>query len=197
MKIRKYTTTIHGMSPYSQSRFVDAKKPSTVEHEEWEDQTWRKRAHVKDGQAFIPGDAIKKALESAARSLSMSIPGKGKSTYTKRFRSGVDVDDVPLGVPEAEISGIALFVPSNGTPATSGAGGKRVMRRFPVFENWEGRLSVTVMDSTITKEVLIAHLEHAGIAVGVGRWRREVGGKNGQFTFDDLVLEPAGAVAHD
>ena len=42
-----------------------------------------------NGVVFIPPNSLKNCLSEAAKFLSISVPGKGKATYTKNFEAGI------------------------------------------------------------------------------------------------------------
>ena len=72
-------------------------KPSKENAEDYEARTWQNRLHYDDEGVYIPAMMLKNTIAAAAKFLSISIPGKGKSTYTKHFEAGVPVtDQIPL-----------------------------------------------------------------------------------------------------
>ena len=102
------TAHLKSISPYSQSRDHGTPKLDKEGSESYEQRTWKNKAHVsKDGIVFIPPMAFKQAVDETAKYLSIQIPGKGKATYTKHFRSGLlvmdavptdcHIDDVQIG----------------------------------------------------------------------------------------------------
>ncbi|HVM95312.1 MAG TPA: hypothetical protein VMT89_02930 [Candidatus Acidoferrales bacterium] len=177
--MKTYIATLESVSPYSQSRHYDVPKLEKESHEDYEKRTWRERCHVDDdGFVFIPPMAFKNALAECAKFLGIQIPGKGKQNYTKHFEAGVLVmDSVVLPLKKADVRGEWLFVPSDGRRG----GGKRVNRCFPLIPHWTGSLPIHVLDETITKPVLITHLEEAGKFIGIGRFRPRNNGFYGRF----------------
>lgn len=172
------TLSIHGISPYSQSQRVTAPKAERETHDEYERRTWPGRMHVVDGEVVIPPMAIKNCLDRAAKSLSIPIPGKGKSTYTRPFESGVMVvDAIPLGIKAEDVPGEELFVPSDGIRGS----GKRVTKWFPRIDTWGGEATVYIIDDIISREVFETVLTYAGKLVGLGRFRPETRGFYGRF----------------
>jgi hypothetical protein len=139
-----------------------------------------------EGMVFIPPMAFKNCLSEAAKYLTMQIPGKGKSTYTKHFEAGVLVfEPMPLGVHKDKVSGEWFFVPSDGRRGS----GKRVSRCFPVFPKWSGSVVFHIFDPTITKDVFQRHLEEAGKFIGIGRFRPRNNGFYGRFEMKSLKWE--------
>src|SRR5574343_1556357 len=118
--------TIEGISPLSFSRhYTDSVEKLPKESaKDYESRTWRNRLHVNDdGFVFIPPMAFKNCLAEIAKYLSVQIPGKGKSTYTKHFEAGVMVlDGLVLSVTKDNVPGEWLFVPADGKRGS----GKRV-----------------------------------------------------------------------
>lgn len=174
------TTTLKSTSPIQYSKFHDTPKKDKETHDAHEQRTWRERTHYDPTtrKAFIPGVWFKKALETGAKFLSLQIPGKGKSTYTKHFVAGIMViDNIGLPVTVEEIDGINLHVPSNGVKGD----GKRVKKTFPVVNEWEGVLDFHILDDTITEAVFLEVLKHCGMFNGVGSFRPQNGGWYGRF----------------
>lgn len=183
--MRIATVTLHGVAPYSQSRFHDTPKLEKEAPDDHEMRTWRERlSTTEDGHVFIPPMAFKKSLETAARFLSMQIKGRGKATYTKHFKAGVLVTD-GLVLPDLkdDVPGEVFFVPSDGRAG----GGKRVKRKFPVIRQWAGDVTYYILDETITPDVFEAHLKEAGNFIGIGRFRPENGGFYGRYAVDQVL----------
>lgn len=185
--MRIATATLHSISPYSQSRNYEmevertgrATGSKTETSKDYEARTWRARCHVdKDGQIVIPPMAFKNCLAEIAKYLSVQIPGKGKSTYTKHFEAGVMVlDGLTLPVKRDDVPGEWLFVPGDGRRG----GGKRVWKCFPVIHEWKGPVTFHVLDDVISEEVFAQHLRDAGNFIGVGRFRPRNNGYYGRF----------------
>lgn len=177
--MRQFRAKIAGISPYSQSRHHETPKLDKETSDAYERRTWRNRMHVNsDGEVEIPPMSLKNCLSEAAKFLSMQIPGKGKATYTKHFEAGVMVlQPVSLGIKAEEVSEEALFVPADGVRGS----GKRVTKVFGRIDKWGGTFDITVVDDTITKDVLQKHLEEAGNLIGIGRFRPRNNGYYGRF----------------
>ncbi len=171
--------TLKSVSPYSQSKHYNTEKLAKELHKDYEARTWRDRLHTTlDGEVFIPPMSFKNCLSEAARFLSVQIPGKGKSTYTKHFEAGVLVTDaLHLGVKATDVKGEWLFVPSDGKRG----GGSRVDKCFPVIHEWGGDVTFHILDETITEDVFLQHLQQAGAFIGVGRFRPRNNGFYGRF----------------
>jgi len=94
--MRIATATLKGISPYSQSRAHESEKLNRETADEYEKRTWRNKCHSDEtGTVFIPPMSFKQSLDRAAQMLGRQVPGKGKSTYTKFFLSGVMCIDLP------------------------------------------------------------------------------------------------------
>jgi hypothetical protein len=168
---------IRGLAPYSASRAHEAAKLPKETADAYEERTWREKAHVIDGQVVIPPMAFKMSTDTAAKRLGRQIPGKGKSTYTKFFESGVMVTDpVPVAPVEA-IEKERIHANADGVRGS----GKRVWRSFPRIEQWGGTVTFHIIADEITKDVFEEAVRYSGLAVGVGRFRPERGGFLGRF----------------
>lgn len=175
------TAIVHlrSASPYGQSKHVASEKPEKESHKDFEARTWRERIHAdKDGSVFIPPTCFKNCLSEAAKYLSLQIPGKGKSTYTKHFEAGVlVVEGLKLGIKRDEVEGTWLFLPSDGKRG----GGRRVDKCMPTIQQWEGEVEFIVLDDTITKEVFEHVLRESGKFIGLGFFRPRQNGYWGRF----------------
>lgn len=185
--MRQIIVSIEGVSPYSQSRFHNEPKLEKESADDYEKRTWRKRMHVnKDGKVFIPPMCFKNNIAECAKYLSMQIPGKGKSTYTKHFEAGILVTDpLVLDITPEQVEGEWLHVPSNGRRG----GTTRVLKCFPHIPTWGGDVVYYVLDDTITEEVFKYHIEQAGKFIGIGRFRPRNNGFYGRFNVTDILSE--------
>lgn len=193
------TAQITGVSPYSQSKHYDKTEIPELQGEnarDYESRTWRNRLHVtQEGEVFIPPMAFKNCLAEAAKFLSISIPGKGKSTYTKHFESGIlVVEPMVLPLKRDEVEHEVLFVPSDGKRG----GGSRVEKVFPVIREWGGKLQILVFDETVfnafdsTKKTVLQHvLEQSGMFIGIGRFRPRNNGFYGRFQVTNFAINGA------
>jgi hypothetical protein len=167
------------LSPYSQSRAHKDPKLEKENHEDYEERTWRSKAHLdKRGQMVIPTGALKQALDSAVKKLGMQIPGKGKATYTKHFLAGVVLlEPVQTGKSGDAIYGNTIHANADGVRGS----GKRVYRTFPTISEWAGTATFYILDEAITEPVFEKALFEAGKLVGIGQYRPEKGGYFGRF----------------
>ena len=179
--------TIEGLSPYSQSKaHEDPMLPKEL-HDAYERRTWRSRMHVTpNGHVEIPASALANAVKDAAKYLSISVPGKGKSTFTKHFDAGVMVvEGIELPVLAADVPSDRLFVPTNGQPG----GGHRAWKWFPRIDKWGGAFEAIVVDDIITPEVFKQVWDAAGSIVGIGRFRPRNRGFYGRFAVKSIVWQ--------
>ena len=172
--------TLESLSAYQQGRFHQTEKLEKESHEDYEKRTWRERCHVtKEGNIFIPPMAFKICIETAASFLSMSIPGKGKATYTKHFRAGIIVSEgLVLPYKKEDVRG--EWVLGNSLGRRRG-GGSKVLKCFPTIPEWSGDVTFYILDETITQSVFETHLKEAGNFIGIGVFRPENGGYHGRF----------------
>lgn len=176
--------TLESISWYQQGKFYEVPKLEKEQSKDYEDRTWRERCHyTPDEDVFIPPMAFKKSIETAARFLSIQIPGKGKATYTKHFKSGILVSEgLILPIKKADVIGTWVFVPSDGVPG----GRKRVPKCFPTVYEWKGDVTFHILDEIITESIFRQHIEEAGNFIGIGVFRPERGGYYGRFRVVDL-----------
>jgi len=173
-------------SPYSQSQqhFTPKIDNGRELADAYEKRTWREKGHYgKDGHVIIPPMCFKNAIAEVAKFLGMQIPGKGKSTFTKHFEAGIIISD-PIVLPETKdnVQSITLSQNSDGKRGS----GSRVMRTFPIIPEWEGKLTILILDEILTEEVVKEHLVRAGQFIGIGRWRPRNNGLNGRFSVESF-----------
>lgn len=173
---------LKGLSPLTQSRnHGEDRLPSeqgAKGTDAWDERTWRSKLHVVNGSVVIPAFGLKCAIVAGARRSGEQGPGGGKSTWTKHFEQGIAIyEDPPLNVGPEAARRIVISANSDGKRGS----GTRVPRRFPQIESWEAVAEIDVIDTHITKEVLVKMATLAGKFIGVGQYRPENGGTNGRF----------------
>lgn len=180
---------LKSISAYSQSKYITIEKLPKESADDYEARTWKHRLNTdKNGEVFIPPMAFKNCLSEAAKYLSIQIPGKGKTTYTKHFEAGVMVaEPLLLGIKAEDVAGEWLHVPSDGRRG----GSKRVMRCFPLIPEWSGPVQFIILDETITQDVFRQHLEQAGAFIGIGRFRPRNNGYYGRFQIESIEWKDA------
>lgn len=182
---------LESASPYSQSRPHNTEALNKEAPAAFELRTWREKAHANEnGEIFIPPMALKINLEEAAKYLGMKIKGKGKSTYTKHFESGIMVTDGPTLVSKSgqkylksECKSNQLFLNADGKRGP----GTRVWRTFPIFHDWIVEVEYHILDDTITEDVFIEHLKCAGQFIGIGQFRPRNRGYFGRYNVVNCV----------
>ena|ERR1700676_2361056 len=183
--MKVYTVKLQGTTPMLFGRQYVVAKLNKESHAEYEERTWQERLHKDEvGNVVLGPLMVKNLLRDAAKYLGEQIPGKGKSTYTKHFKSGVMVfEQIPLtslsGSPikADNVEPLWLNVPSDGMTG----GTKRVAKAFPQVKEWQGTVDIHVLDDVITKDVLLRHLTEAGNFIGLGAMRVANGGISGRF----------------
>ena len=178
--MKKVVATLRGTSPYSQSKNHTTEKKTKELHGDYENRTWRERMHyVKEtGEVFIPPMQFSNCIKEAAKYMSIQVPGKGKSTFTKHFEAGIMVlEPLMLGVQKDDVVMESVHVPSDGKKG----GSKRVWKNFGVIHKWEGDVVFHILDDIITEDVFRQVLEASGNVIGIGRWRPRQGGMYGRF----------------
>lgn len=177
--MRTVAVTLQGVSPLMQSRKHGTEMLKKETHDAYERRTWMHKAHVKDGYVAIPAMALKRCLEEMAKHLGLQIPGKGKSTYTKHFVSGVMLSDFEYktNIKFEDIGMQAIHCNADGVRGS----GKRVERFFPVITGWTCDVVFEIWDDVITEDVFKEHLTQAGVLKGIGSFRVGNGGMCGRF----------------
>jgi len=193
--MKTYIAQLESLSPYSSSRKHREEKLDKETPEAHEERTWRHKLTTNvDGMVCIPAMAFKFGLTDACRYIGAKIPGKRNATYTKHFEGGLLItEDVNLGIHKDSesveprvitVNGICehyfgkwVYVNADGVRG----GGSRVFRCFPTVKSWKAPLTITVLDDTITAELLRNALETMGLYIGVGQFRAQNGGTNGRF----------------
>lgn len=181
-KCKAYLENIPG-SPYSQSAQHATEKLDREQHDDYDERTWRNKATVnKEGQVCIPAMALKQSVDTAAYKLGEKVPNRRGATYKNFFASGFFCDhDVAIANGKALTPADAAKKPINANADGVRGSGKRVVRRFPEWERWNGIAEFTITDDILTQDVFERHLKAAGMIVGIGRFRPEKGGTNGRF----------------
>lgn len=171
------------VTPYSQSKMVDVDvhpKKEKEGHGDYDIRMWKEKSSFDaSGQVVIPQMALKMAVDEAVKRLNISIPGRGKSTYSKFFVAGQICEaDVPIGVTRDQLQYIDIWANADGIRGS----GKRVKRRFPYVQEWRGQAKFAILDDVIPSAVFEKAMTEAGRLVGIGRFRPEKGGFLGRFT---------------
>jgi hypothetical protein len=179
------TCKLRSVSPYQQRRKYNTPKLEKEAPADYEKRTWRDSGHYTDeGNMYIPPTSFKRCIEQAATMLDKTIPGRGKNKYKKHFLAGIMVvDKLILPVTKDTVSGVWVFVPSNGRRG----GSTRVDKCYPTVQEWEGTIDFIVLDDTITEDVFREHLIEAGRLVGLGVFRPQNGGYHGRFEVISIV----------
>jgi hypothetical protein len=170
-------------SPYSQSAQHDTPMLDRESHDDYDVRTWRNKCTTNSsGQVCIPAMALKQSIDTTASKLGMKVEGRRGATFKGFFSSGFFCEsDVPLkngkALTPADAKMVAIQANADGVRGS----GKRVTRRFPQFEKYQGEASFVITDDIITPTIFEQHVRSCGIIVGIGRFRPEKGGTNGRF----------------
>jgi len=175
---------LKSVSAYSQGKYHNTEKLSKELASDYEKRTWKNKLHINDdGYVIIPPMSFANCIKESATYLSISIPGQGKSKFTKNFQAGIMVTE-PLVLPlkKDDINHEWLFVPSDGRRG----GTTRVEKCFPIIKEWKGEVNFYIFDDIITKEVFARVLKEAGQIIGIGRFRPKNWGYYGRFIVEDI-----------
>jgi hypothetical protein len=180
--MRTATAHLRSITPYSQSRYITTPRNDNESLRDHESRIWIERAHwikTKGGEhLIIPGIQFKNAIAEAAKFYNESIPGKGKSTWTKNFLSGVLVtDNIVTGYTRETVGSETLLCK---------VGSGKVEKTFPVIPTWEGVIQYQIIDDFITEDIFGRYLEASGRVIGVGKSRPR---QSGYFYGTFEVLE--------
>lgn len=185
MKCSVAKVTIAGISPLSQSRLHDEPGLQGEGPDDYDIRTWRSKLNVSPatGTVVIPAHGLHQALIAAAKYTGEQIPGQGKKTWTAKFTTGLAfLEDVDTGLRPEEAQQVLILANADGVRGS----GKRVQRRFPIYQDWEARFEVFILDPIITEPIFAKMLEVAGMFIGIGRFRPEKGGTNGRFRIETI-----------
>jgi hypothetical protein len=203
------TFKITGIASYSQSRPHLTDMLPNESHDDFRKRTWKNHLHVTkdkdknddDQEVFIPASAIKNCISEAAKFMNISVPGKGKNTYTKHFEAGVNcIKPVLLGIKKKDVQGESLFLPADGRRGS----GKRVWKTYPLIANpWGGVVELIIVDETVLQTsvrntdhtVLEEVVNGAGQYIGLGRFRPRQNGWYGRFTIEMVNIVKLEAAA--
>lgn len=182
--MKKAIVKLKSASTYGQSKQHGVSKLPKELPGDYEERTWRERCHYDaKGNVFIPGNQFANSIRTAAKYANLQIPGKGKSTYTKHFESGIMVlENISLPVLKDNIDRVSLNVPSDGTVG----GSKRVLKHFPYVTEWKGTITYHILDDMITSDVFEQVLRTSGELIGIGFWRPRNRGMWGRFQIEDI-----------
>lgn len=167
--MRVATIELESKSPYCQSRYHGLAPNKNEEWGPFEERIWKEKGHWdENGQMYIPPFAFKNCLAAAAKYLNVKKKGKGMSTWTKNFESGVLVLE-PIVLPETKDK--VNFVEIHCDPKGKVGGSSRVLRRFPIVHQWTGIAVVYVTDETIPDAIFSDVVSAGGKFVGLGSFR--------------------------
>jgi hypothetical protein len=177
--MKKATVKLKSLTPVTFGKFHQMPPEEKELPDAYERRTWREKAHyTDDGFVKIPGTMIGNCIRESAKFLSLQIPGKGKSTYSKHFDAGIIIyNDIKTTVHKNDLQGHIQHVPSDGTPG----GSRRVLKVFPIIQEWSGQIEILIGDEIITADVFEKVLRNAGQLIGLGTWRPRNRGMNGRF----------------
>ena len=190
MNFSKVMITIEGLSPYSQSRGHDEPRLEGESVGDWDTRTWRSKLSVANrngtSTVVIPAHGFHQSMVAAAKYSKRQIPGQGKATWTAKFTSGISLVENPaLGINPYDVQAITISANADGVRGS----GKRVMRKFPIMNEWSSTFEVWILDPIITEQIFMEIAEIAGLFIGIGRFRPEKGGTNGRFQVTKIVWE--------
>lgn len=201
MKARQYLVTIQGQTPLLMhsdnldwsgliqkwEREPSNKKYSTPGDDRTPAWRWIGNLYVNSNCVCMPSDNLMTMMREGG---AKCPTGKKGATFKRQTQSGLVVDQVawPLvsakgGIPYEPIRALidnADFEQHETTAADLGfmlfvkrakIGTAKHVRVRPRFDSWSTAGTITVLDDTITKDVLQNILDSAGMYCGLGDWR--------------------------
>lgn len=189
----KINVTLEGLTAYSANK-ADGLEAMDGENDiDLENRRKLERAHRNSkGEVVIPAITFVNMLASTAKRIGMRVPGNKAERYTKSFVSGVIP---PLNNPILKVNGKSIKVSDIGKDENSryepvychsdgkreGGKGTRVVRHYPLFENWAVDVDLEIIDPKLSEEIVLQHLVAAGMYNGLGRFRPQNRGTLGRF----------------
>lgn len=168
--VKRIKVQFISLSPVLFSHYSDLEKQEGETPQQFEERTWRERAHYnEEGKVIVPGFLIKSTLEPAAKLLGKRVNdskmGKSLSNYIRLIQIE---GDIITNVIKNNLIGTKAFVTANGQ-----IGGSKVPRTYPKINKWEGILEVVypTIANALNDQIVMEHLQIAGSFVGIGHWR--------------------------
>jgi hypothetical protein len=224
MNISVAHATITGISTMCQSHKHESPRLDGEQPDDYDKRTWRARLNINaydavlnsdrlnakfvhpDGSPLkasvvLPAHGLHMAIAAGARYSARKIPGRGSSTWTKKFEAGIMLMDDPVvmwrdpdwkGDPDkAPVIGIdpnALAYSTMNAHANGKRGSSsRVTRRIPFIPpGWVSTFEVCIIDPIINETIFFEMLGLTGLYVGLGQGRPENGGGRGRFSVLNL-----------
>lgn len=167
--MKKVNVTIKGISPLLMHAFP-MQPVEALEKRSPEEQAELAAYRTPDGQLYIPGVNIQRALVGAGG----YSKGKGRSTLKKPVAAGVFVrpEYCLLGTDKYEI---------DARPVVIRATGGRIIRYRPRLNEWSVSFSIEYDETLISEKQLRQVVDDAGTKVGLLDFRPENTGPFGRF----------------
>ena len=172
--MKEIQVSVQGITPLLQHRFaeVGADEPSKKRTgaPDWKGEVEVSLYKDKDGKIYQPSEHFEKALKNSAKSF--KIAGKRGATYTRLIGSSVEI------LPYELIHKIQHYVIDSRAVVIQKA---RVIRYRPRLDEWELDFTLRILDAQLPISVIKEILDYAGLYVGIGDYRPQLGGKFGKF----------------
>lgn len=171
----EYKVRIKGTADYLQNRLVFDEEEQTIKKrvgkKDYKDE-WKDKVYSDEEGCYIPSKHIEGALVKSA--VNFPIPGKGgKKTYKDIFKGLVFVKELNVRFipekkeidPEKDLYKDIVVINR-----------RRVITTRPMYhKGWEAEFTIISLEGSVTKELLEAVLETAGIYAGIGDYRPKFG----------------------
>ncbi len=186
------TVSLESMAPYSQSRQHGEPKFENEAADAYDKRTWRAHLLVENSTVRIPVKGITDGLVDAAAYIGEKIPGSRGKTWTAKFQSGIAVFENPdLGISPNDVAYGDFSCHANGKRGS----GTRVLRRYPMINEWKTTFDVHILDPVITEAIFRKVMDDAGLFIGIGRYRPQNRGTNGRYRLAKLLWNEVRQIA--
>lgn len=169
---------VHNWSAKAKQQMLDAqqgkKTPKQIRNPE---QDYEDSLYLTDDGYGFPLMAFKAATVGGARFFGKSVP-------MTQVRQSLFM----TGVPSKDRS--QILTPITGEPKMRedmvrvGMGGTDLRYRAEFLE-WSATLTVTFVQSLLSRDSVLSLIDAGGMGIGVGEWRPEKRGQNGTYAIDD------------
>lgn len=166
--MRTIDVTIKGISPLLMHRYP--LEPIEAIEKKLPEEQARLALYEQDGNAFVPGVNIQRALVAGAT----FSKGKGRASLQKSAAAALFVNES-----QVLLNGAKWVIDARpvSIPATKG----RVVRYRPRFDEWELRFTITFDETLLTEQQVRRIVDDTGSRVGLLDFRPERKGPFGRF----------------
>jgi hypothetical protein len=184
--VREISVNIIGMDPgilYCREDFMWDQPPKETKetYMEYEERTYKLKAHSKDGVCILPGIWIKKSLARSQVRGNCEVPPAGRSRGSLKTQviAGVMVSDAATIMKDGKpypVDDLVMF--KKGVSIKK----DKILRIRPLLSTpWSATLKITLVDNALTEDKIRTMLDWCGFYDGLGDWRVSKGGIFGRY----------------